>query len=144
MPPAWRESTGAQARCVYGMRRGPLSPGGHGLHPLTAIVLPVSRESGDVRLRLGSDFFNTWCVWPQCWLSEVGEADFEAPGNKRVSPRVREEDPCLSPSLQSWCCFTFPAAVTSCFPLQTFFPETTDIYDKKNMPRVVYCIHALR
>lgn len=27
---------------------------------------------------------------------------------------------------------------------QTFFPETTDIYDKKNMPRVVYCIHALR
>lgn len=30
------------------------------------------------------------------------------------------------------------------FPLQTFFPETTDIYDKKNMPRVVYCIHALR
>nr|XP_051714502.1 ras GTPase-activating-like protein IQGAP3 isoform X3 [Oryctolagus cuniculus] len=25
----------------------------------------------------------------------------------------------------------------------TFFPETTDIYDKKNMPRVVYCIHAL-
>ncbi|KAF0880586.1 IQGA3 protein, partial [Crocuta crocuta] len=25
----------------------------------------------------------------------------------------------------------------------TFFPETTDVYDKKNMPRVVYCIHAL-
>ncbi|XP_048213463.1 ras GTPase-activating-like protein IQGAP3 isoform X1 [Perognathus longimembris pacificus] len=25
----------------------------------------------------------------------------------------------------------------------TFFPETTDIYDKKNMPRVIYCIHAL-
>ncbi|XP_023390059.1 ras GTPase-activating-like protein IQGAP3 [Pteropus vampyrus] len=25
----------------------------------------------------------------------------------------------------------------------TFFPETTDIYDKKNMPRVVYCLHAL-
>ncbi|XP_033375638.1 ras GTPase-activating-like protein IQGAP3 isoform X1 [Parus major] len=24
-----------------------------------------------------------------------------------------------------------------------FHPETTDIYDKKNMPRVVYCIHAL-
>ncbi|XP_075700515.1 ras GTPase-activating-like protein IQGAP3 [Rhinoderma darwinii] len=24
-----------------------------------------------------------------------------------------------------------------------FQPETTDIYDKKNMPRVVYCIHAL-
>ncbi|XP_073495595.1 ras GTPase-activating-like protein IQGAP3 [Phyllobates terribilis] len=24
-----------------------------------------------------------------------------------------------------------------------FQPETTDIYDKKNMPRVVYCVHAL-
>ncbi|XP_078061424.1 ras GTPase-activating-like protein IQGAP1, partial [Mustelus asterias] len=23
-----------------------------------------------------------------------------------------------------------------------FYPETTDIYDKKNIPRVVYCIHA--
>lgn len=30
------------------------------------------------------------------------------------------------------------------FLLQIFHPETTDIYDKKNMPRVVYCIHALR
>ncbi|XP_021188821.3 ras GTPase-activating-like protein IQGAP1 [Helicoverpa armigera] len=25
----------------------------------------------------------------------------------------------------------------------TFQPETTDIYDNKNMPRVIYCIHAL-
>ena len=24
-----------------------------------------------------------------------------------------------------------------------FFPETTDVYDRKNMPRVVYCLHAL-
>uniref|UniRef100_A0A8C5I569 IQ motif containing GTPase activating protein 2 n=1 Tax=Gouania willdenowi TaxID=441366 RepID=A0A8C5I569_GOUWI len=24
-----------------------------------------------------------------------------------------------------------------------FFPETTDVYDRKNMPKVVYCIHAL-
>uniref|UniRef100_A0A8C4SYK8 IQ motif containing GTPase activating protein 3 n=1 Tax=Erpetoichthys calabaricus TaxID=27687 RepID=A0A8C4SYK8_ERPCA len=24
-----------------------------------------------------------------------------------------------------------------------FYPETTDVYDKKNMPRVIYCIHAL-
>ncbi|XP_044305012.1 ras GTPase-activating-like protein IQGAP3 isoform X1 [Varanus komodoensis] len=24
-----------------------------------------------------------------------------------------------------------------------FHPETTDVYDKKNMPRLVYCIHAL-
>lgn len=24
-----------------------------------------------------------------------------------------------------------------------FVPETTDLYDKKNMPRVIYCIHAL-
>ncbi|XP_075186392.1 ras GTPase-activating-like protein IQGAP3 [Anomaloglossus baeobatrachus] len=27
--------------------------------------------------------------------------------------------------------------------LTLFQPETTDIYDKKNMPRVVYCVHAL-
>jgi len=26
---------------------------------------------------------------------------------------------------------------------QIFYPETTDIYDRKNMPRVIYCIHAL-
>ncbi|KAM8812612.1 LOW QUALITY PROTEIN: ras GTPase-activating-like protein IQGAP3 [Rhynchonycteris naso] len=25
----------------------------------------------------------------------------------------------------------------------TFFPETTDIYDRKSMPQVIYCIHAL-
>ena len=24
-----------------------------------------------------------------------------------------------------------------------FYPETTDIYDMKNMPRLCYCIHAL-
>lgn len=28
------------------------------------------------------------------------------------------------------------------FP-KVFFPETTDIYDKKNMPKAIYCIHAL-
>jgi hypothetical protein len=26
---------------------------------------------------------------------------------------------------------------------QIFTPETTDIYDRKNMPRVIFCIHAL-
>jgi hypothetical protein len=26
---------------------------------------------------------------------------------------------------------------------QLFAPETTDIYDKKNMPRLIFCIHAL-
>ncbi|KAL5004093.1 hypothetical protein ScPMuIL_017549 [Solemya velum] len=26
---------------------------------------------------------------------------------------------------------------------QIFYPETTDIYDRKNMPRAIYCIHAL-
>ncbi|XP_032684173.1 ras GTPase-activating-like protein IQGAP1 isoform X1 [Odontomachus brunneus] len=31
-----------------------------------------------------------------------------------------------------------------CMQLPLIFqPETTDIYDKKNMPRVIYCIHAL-
>lgn len=28
-------------------------------------------------------------------------------------------------------------------PFQIFTPETTDIYDRKNLPRVVFCIHAL-
>ena len=28
------------------------------------------------------------------------------------------------------------------FP-KIFYPETTDIYDKKNLPRLCYCIHAL-
>ncbi|KAJ8005733.1 hypothetical protein DPEC_G00120970 [Dallia pectoralis] len=28
------------------------------------------------------------------------------------------------------------------FP-KIFYPETTDVYDRKNMPKVVYCIHAL-
>ncbi|MBN3301610.1 IQGA1 protein, partial [Amia calva] len=28
------------------------------------------------------------------------------------------------------------------FP-KIFYPETTDVYDRKNMPRVIYCIHAL-
>lgn len=35
-----------------------------------------------------------------------------------------------------------PDVFLSCW--QIFHPETTDIYDKKNMPRVIYCIHALR
>ncbi|OWF47735.1 ras GTPase-activating-like protein IQGAP1 isoform X2 [Mizuhopecten yessoensis] len=26
---------------------------------------------------------------------------------------------------------------------QIFYPETTDIYDRKNMPRTIYCLHAL-
>jgi Ras GTPase-activating-like protein IQGAP1 len=25
-----------------------------------------------------------------------------------------------------------------------FYPITTDLYDRKNMPRVIYCIHAVR
>ena len=28
------------------------------------------------------------------------------------------------------------------FP-EIFYPEITDLYDKKNMPRVIYCVHAL-
>ncbi|XP_074539959.1 ras GTPase-activating-like protein IQGAP3 [Halichoeres trimaculatus] len=34
-------------------------------------------------------------------------------------------------------------AMTSLGLPAIFHPETTDIYDKKNMPRTVYCIHAL-
>ncbi|KAF5920161.1 hypothetical protein HPG69_006432 [Diceros bicornis minor] len=57
--------------------------------------------------------------------------------------QVGEEDPFLSPSLHISCCLKICKGSNWMFPLQTFFPETTDIYDKKNMPRVVYCIHAL-
>ena len=33
-----------------------------------------------------------------------------------------------------------------CFVIfrKVFYPETTDIYDMKNMPRAIYCVHALR
>lgn len=24
-----------------------------------------------------------------------------------------------------------------------FFPDTTDVYDKKNMPKTIFCLHAL-
>ncbi|XP_065813652.1 ras GTPase-activating-like protein IQGAP3 [Labrus bergylta] len=34
-------------------------------------------------------------------------------------------------------------ALTSLGLPTIFHPETTDVYDKKNMPRAVYCIHAL-
>uniref|UniRef100_A0A4W6DI86 IQ motif containing GTPase activating protein 3 n=1 Tax=Lates calcarifer TaxID=8187 RepID=A0A4W6DI86_LATCA len=34
-------------------------------------------------------------------------------------------------------------SLISCCCVQIFHPETTDVYDKKNMPRAVYCIHAL-
>lgn len=30
------------------------------------------------------------------------------------------------------------------FVFQIFYPETTDVYDRKNIPRMIYCIHALR
>uniref|UniRef100_A0A672HTJ4 IQ motif containing GTPase activating protein 1 n=1 Tax=Salarias fasciatus TaxID=181472 RepID=A0A672HTJ4_SALFA len=33
--------------------------------------------------------------------------------------------------------------VLSLSGFQIFYPETTDIYDRKNMPRCIYCIHAL-
>uniref|UniRef100_A0AAV2MF34 Ras GTPase-activating-like protein IQGAP3 n=1 Tax=Knipowitschia caucasica TaxID=637954 RepID=A0AAV2MF34_KNICA len=35
------------------------------------------------------------------------------------------------------------AAMTALGLPAIFHPETTDVYDKKNMPRVVYCLHAL-
>uniref|UniRef100_A0A4W5MGS5 IQ motif containing GTPase activating protein 2 n=1 Tax=Hucho hucho TaxID=62062 RepID=A0A4W5MGS5_9TELE len=33
-------------------------------------------------------------------------------------------------------------ASSGCY-FQIFYPETTDVYNRKNMPKVVYCIHAL-
>lgn len=30
-----------------------------------------------------------------------------------------------------------------CLYFQIFYPDTSDVYDRKNMPKLVYCIHAL-
>uniref|UniRef100_A0A8B9HCQ5 IQ motif containing GTPase activating protein 1 n=1 Tax=Astyanax mexicanus TaxID=7994 RepID=A0A8B9HCQ5_ASTMX len=38
---------------------------------------------------------------------------------------------------------TLTFSPSSPLPPQIFYPETTDIYDRKNMPRCIYCIHAL-
>jgi hypothetical protein len=35
------------------------------------------------------------------------------------------------------------AGTTGTLSGQIFYPETTDLYERKNMPRVIYCIHAL-
>ena len=40
--------------------------------------------------------------------------------------------------------FSIYIFTTVWFIFQIFYPETTDIYDKKNMPRTIYCLHALR
>lgn len=73
----------------------------------------------------------------------AGETELEAPSGRDHTAWVVGEHCPSAPHSQVCCCLS-PVAVTSCSPLQTFFPETTDIYDKKNMPRVVYCLHALR
>lgn len=50
---------------------------------------------------------------------------------------------CFISTIQIWTfCLHWYIYQYICF-LQTFLPETTDIYDKKNMPRVIYCLHAL-
>ena len=38
---------------------------------------------------------------------------------------------------------TFLQAVASIDLPEIFRPETTDVYDAKNIPRVIYCLHAL-
>ena len=48
--------------------------------------------------------------------------------------RIECQDPDKRRVTDSYCGFYF----------QIFYPETTDVYDRKNMPKVVYCIHALR
>lgn len=43
-----------------------------------------------------------------------------------------------------WNCWKCCSDSLSPSLFQIFYPETTDIYDRKNMPRCIYCIHALR
>lgn len=67
----------------------------------------------------------------------VGGTDLEAPGNRGAHTPGRRG---RAPGARIQC----QRGRDGRCSLQTFFPETTDIYDKKNMPRVVYCLHALR
>ena len=39
--------------------------------------------------------------------------------------------------------YFFLQAVASIDLPEIFRPETTDVYDAKNIPRVIYCLHAL-
>ncbi|CAB3363565.1 Hypothetical predicted protein [Cloeon dipterum] len=50
-----------------------------------------------------------------------------------IAPKFRHTD-----NINKWI-----ASLTAVKLPETFFPETTDVYYKKNMPRVIYCIHAL-
>lgn len=42
------------------------------------------------------------------------------------------------------CVFVCACVRIADVPPQTFIFELTDLYDKKNMPKVIYCIHVLR
>lgn len=46
--------------------------------------------------------------------------------------------------LASFLVSNLSSPLTVLFVFQIFYPETTDVYDRKNIPRMIYCIHALR
>lgn len=76
-------------------------------------------------------------------MSHVGLPSVTAPiagvtGGVHLCPSTLGHHPPHGPCR----CHLLLSGLLSCW--QMFHPETTDIYDKKNMPRVVYCIHALR
>uniref|UniRef100_A0A3Q2P197 IQ motif containing GTPase activating protein 2 n=1 Tax=Fundulus heteroclitus TaxID=8078 RepID=A0A3Q2P197_FUNHE len=72
---------------------------------------------------------------------------------KRYDMRAATGEKRHSASLSSFICTAFFSTTpqSKCFTGKKnkkqigliFYPETTDVYDRKNMPKVVYCIHAL-
>lgn len=86
-------------------------------------------------------FSNTECVGPV--LAVNGWGDRPSSHRPQRAHSRGERTPFLVP-LSVAHVVVFLMAVTSWLLPQTFLPETTDIYDKKNMPRAIYCIHALR
>lgn len=76
------------------------------------------------------DLCNLWNSWPQDVVVVPGLDIFKKGFKSNLKSTQSTASSVVVPSLVPF--------------QQIFHPETTDIYDKKNMPRVVYCIHALR
>ena len=44
--------------------------------------------------------------------------------------------------MKNWCLYY--SGMTNLMYFQVFYPVMTDIYHRKNMPKLIYCLHALR
>uniref|UniRef100_A0A8B9J881 IQ motif containing GTPase activating protein 1 n=1 Tax=Astyanax mexicanus TaxID=7994 RepID=A0A8B9J881_ASTMX len=74
------------------------------------------------------------------YLAKLG--NFFAPKVVSVK-RIYDREQTRYKSTQTNLIKTLTFSPSSPLPPQIFYPETTDIYDRKNMPRCIYCIHAL-